>query len=94
MVSPVVTSTSGRAGAEQVYRELGAGTCLNLEVAMVLLNANHFSSHWLMGVEFLARVPFSYSWPALKTAAEFQLKLCPFLFAAFKEHELSLDVVA
>lgn len=89
-----MTSTSGRAGAEQVYRELGAGTCLNLEVAMVVLNANHFSSHWLMGVEFLAQVPFSYSWPALKTAAEFQLQLCPFLFAAFKEHELSLDVVA
>ena len=47
-----------------------------------------------MGVEFLARVPFSYSWPALKTAAEFQLQLCPFLFAPFKEHEFSLDVVA
>lgn len=61
---------------------------------MVVLNGNHFSSYWLMGVEFLARVPFSYSWPALKTAAEFRLQLCHFLFAPFKEREFSLDVVA
>lgn len=39
------TSVLPRAGIEQVYRELGAGACLNLKVAMVVLNANHFSSH-------------------------------------------------
>ena len=92
-MSPISESASGRAGTEQVYRELGAGACLNLKAAMVVLNANHFSSHWLMGVESLARVPFSYSRLAPETAAEFWLQLCPILFAPFKERELFLDVV-
>lgn len=93
MCRQLVTSVSRRAGIGQVYRELGAGACLNLKVAMAVLNANRFSSHWLMGEEFLAQVLFSYSRLAPERAAEFWLQLCSFLFAPFKEHELFLDAV-
>lgn len=89
----LVTSQSGRATTEQVYGELGTGACLNLKVAMVVLNANHFSSHWLMGMEFLAQVPFSYAILAPGRAAEFWLQLCPFLISRFKECKLFLDAV-
>lgn len=88
-----MASVSQRPGTEQLYRELRAGACLNLKVAMVVLNANNFSSHWLMGTEYLAQVLFSYSRLASERAAEFWLQLCPFLFAFFKEHELFLDSV-
>lgn len=90
-MSPLLTSVSRRAGTEQVYRELGAGACLNLKVAMVVLNANHFSSLWLMGAEFLAQVLVSYSRLAPERAAEFWLQLCSFFCTPFKE--LFLDAI-
>lgn len=51
-------------------RELGAWACSNLKVGMVMLTANHFPVHGLMGVEFGAQMLLSSSRLAPEGAAD------------------------